>query len=102
MNEQSAREKLKSQLEQELAHWQTKIDEARVQMHLGARDVQDRIHPYVEELELELDKVRGQWNRLESASEGAWDDISHGLDISVKAMKQAFDRAKAHFPGKED
>ena len=90
---------VKQQLNDKLANLQTKIDEAKVQMHLGAKDTQDKIQPYVDELEQELAQAKKQWDQLEDASEGAWADIQSGLSKSIKSMEIAFDKAKKHFPG---
>ena len=90
---------VKQQLNDKLENLQTKIDEAKVQMHLGAKDTQDKIEQYVEDLEQELAQAKKQWEQLENASEGAWADIQSGLSTSIKSMEMAFDKAKKHFPG---
>lgn len=89
---------VKQQLNDELVNLQTKIDEAKLQVHLGAKDTQDKIQPYVDELEEELAQAKKQWDQFEDASEGAWGDIQSGLSRSIKSMEMAFDKAKKHFP----
>ena len=97
-DEQAEKSKLKVQLEEELAAWQARVDEARLQMHLGAKDAQDEIQSQLEDLERELQKAKQQWGQLENASENAWNDISRGLSLSFDSMKDAFAKAKKHFP----
>jgi NAD-specific glutamate dehydrogenase len=97
-----SKQTLKEQLDEELGKWQTKIDEAKVQMHLGAKEAEDKIQPYVDQLEQELSRAKAQWNKFESSSESAWNEIERGVNISVKAMKQAFEKAEQHFPKKEE
>lgn len=97
MNESTKMDELKTQLEAELASWQTKIDEARVQLELGGKEAEDRIRPYVKKLENEMGEAKEKWAQLEEASEHSWEDIKSGLDLSLDAMKEAFSSAKKHF-----
>ena len=97
MNESTKLNELKAQLEAELASWQTKIDEARVQLDLGSKEVEDKLKPYVKQLENEMGEAKEKWAQLEKASEHSWEDIKSGLDLSMDAMKEAFSSAKKHF-----
>ena len=97
MNESTKLDELKAQLEAELASWQTKIDEARVQLDLGSKDVEDKLKPYIKQLENEMGEAKDKWAKLEEASEHSWEDIKSGLDLSIDAMKEAFSSAKKHF-----
>lgn len=98
MNETTKVNEVKAQLEQELAKWQTKIDEARVQLNLGGMEAEEKIQPYLDQLENEMLNAKGKWAELEEATENSWADIKVGLDSSVDAMKAAFSKAKKHFP----
>ena len=97
MNESSKMNSMKAEMEEELAKWQTKIDEARVQLNLGGKEAEDKLRPYIEKLENEMGEVKEKWGQLEDASESSWADIKQGLDSSVDAMKEAFSSAKKHF-----
>jgi len=56
--EQPAASKADSEkLQDQLDSWQTKIDEAKLQMHLGAKEVEQKLQPHVEQLEDEFAKV---------------------------------------------
>ncbi|MGB5289984.1 MAG: hypothetical protein WBN41_00860, partial [Lysobacterales bacterium] len=90
MNESTNLDKLKAQLDAELASWQTKIDEARVQLELGSKEAEDKIRPYIKQLENEMGEAKEKWAQLEEASEHSWEDIKSGLDLSMDAMKEAF------------
>jgi len=85
-------------LDKDLSEWQTRIDEARLQMHLGAKDVQDKLQPHIDQLEKEYNEAKEQLKNLTDSTEGAWDSIEHGVGVSIKSMQKAFDKAKAHFP----
>jgi len=89
---------VKEQLQAELENLQSIVDEVKLQMHLGAKEVQDKIQPHLDELEQELRQAKEKWNQFENSSESAWEDIQNGLRLSLKSMQQAFEKAKKHFP----
>ncbi|MCE7913395.1 MAG: hypothetical protein DYH15_01680 [Nitrosomonas sp. PRO4] len=92
---------LKEKLQTEMENLQSLVDEVKLQMHLGAKEAQDKIQPYLDELELELSEAKDKWEQFESSSESAWEEIETGLRKSYKSMQQAFERAKKHFPEKD-
>ena len=100
MTEPTKTEELKVQLEKELAKWQTRIDEARVQANLGSKEAEDKLRPHLEKLENELADAKIKWAKLDEASENSWSDIKQGLDVSVDAMKEVFSKARKHFEDK--
>ena len=97
MNESAKLNEMKAQVKKEMAKWQTKIDEARVQANLGSKEAEDKIQPYLDQLENEMYKAKEKWAELEGASENSWADIKGGLDSSVDSMKEALANAKKHF-----
>lgn len=97
MNESTRMNEMKAQLKAEMAKWQTKLDQARVQANLGSKEAEEKIQPYLDQLENEMYKAKEKWTELEGASENSWEDIKVGLDSSVDAMKEAFSNAKKHF-----
>lgn len=98
MNEkQTAAEQLKAEMDK----WQTKLDEARVQLDLAAKDGRDMLQPHVDKLQKEWNEANEKLGELQNASGDAWQDIHHGLKISMKAMQQAFSKAEKNF-GKDE
>ncbi len=97
MNESTKLNEMKTQLKGELAKWQTKIDEARIQLNLGGKEAKEKIQPHLDQLENEMYKAKDKWADLEEASENSWADIKVGLDSSVDAMKESFSNAQKHF-----
>ena len=97
MSEQTKKQTIREQLENELEKLQTKMDEAKVQMHLGMKDTEDKIKPHVEKLDKELNDAKVKLEELGKSSEGAWGDVKSGLDSSIEAMKMAFESAEKHF-----
>ena len=102
MTEENSRSEMKVRLKEEMARWQVKIDEARVQMNLGAKDAQDRLRPYMERLESEMAAARAKWDEVGDASEESWEDVKAGLNLSFTAMKEAFQSAKENFSEKDE
>jgi len=71
VNAPKDKQTVQSELEKEMAKWRTKMDEAKVQLHLGAKEAQDKIQPYVDQLEQELAEANKKWKELETATESA-------------------------------
>lgn len=88
---------VKEQLKKEIAQWQTKMDEAKLQLHLGAKEVQDEIQPHVEILAQELIQAKKQLQAFENAAEDAWQDINEGIKASFHVMQTSFENAQKHF-----
>jgi len=97
MENSTEKNKVKEQLKEEISKWQTKIDEAKLQVHLGAKEAQDKIDPYIEELELKYEQAKKKWEEIDDASENAWEDIKEGFQASFKSMSEAFNKAKEHY-----
>ena len=97
MTAQTDKQTIKEQLEKELETWQTKMDEAKVQMHLGMKDAEDKIKPHVERLDQELNEARSKAEELGKSSGDAWEEVKEGLESSIDIMKMAFDSAQKHF-----
>ena len=93
---------VKDQLEDELENVQSMVDEIKLQLHLGAKEAQDKIQPHLDELEQEFMQTKEKWSQFESSSESAWEDIQAGLRLSLKSMQQAFEKAKKHFPEQDE
>ena len=65
MNESTKLNEMKTQLKGELAKWQTKIDEARIQLNLGGKEAKEKIQPHLDQLENEMYKAKDKWADLE-------------------------------------
>ena len=87
----------KDYLKDEMALWQIKIEEAKLQLHLGAMEAREKLQPHINELEKELDDAKTQMEEFDDSIEKAWEDVKHGLDSSFKTMQRSFDKAKKHF-----
>lgn len=97
MTEQMNKQTVKEQLEQEIGKWQAKMDEAKLQMHLGVKEAQDKLQPHVDQLDKELSEAKSKLEEFEKSSEGAWGEVKEGLESSFDVMKMAFESAQEHF-----
>ena len=59
---------VKEQLQTELSNLESLVDEVKLQMHLGAKEAQDKIKPYLAELEEELSQAKEKWDQFENNS----------------------------------
>ena len=91
------RQEFRERLKEEIEKWQSKIDEARVQMHLAGMEIKEKIEPHLEDVDIDWDKVKGEWKKFQAGSGNALRDIEHGMTLSFKAMKKAFEDATEHF-----
>jgi len=97
MENQSEKAKLSESMKVEIDRWQTKLDEAKLQLHLGAKEAQDKIDPHIKGLEQQLEEAKKKWKQFDQAADKAWDDIEEGFKSSFTAMQEAFNKAKKHF-----
>jgi len=98
----SEQQQVISDIKSEIDQWQARIDAAKLQMHLGAREARDKLQPHVEKLEQDLGRVKASWVQLEESSENAWKDTQHGLRISLLALRRSYDKSKQHFENPDD
>ena len=89
-------------IKSEIDQWQARIDAAKLQMHLGAKEARDKLRPHIERLEQDLGRVKASWAQLEESSENAWKDTQHGLRISLLALRRSYDKAKQQFEKPDD
>ena len=89
-------EKMKAQLDHwnaEMAKWEAKAREAQA----GARTEYDR---QLKALREQRDQAAFQLNLLQSAAGSAWTDMARGVDEAWARMREAFEKAGAHFQKK--
>lgn len=85
-----------SETRSEIDLWQARIDAAKLQMHLEAREARDKLRPHIERLEMELSRINAGWEQLEASSGSSWKDIHHGLKVSLNALRRSYDKATQH------
>ena len=91
-----------TELKPEIDQWQTKIDAAKLQMHLGTKEARAKLRPHIERLEHDLGRVNIAWVQLEESSDAAWKDIHHGLKILLLVIRRSFAKAEQHFENPDD
>ncbi|WP_415225343.1 hypothetical protein [Psychromonas sp.] len=96
MDKQSLITKLKN----ELAAWQTKVDEAKVQMDLAEKEIQTALRPHLKTLDNELLNARVKLEKLKSSAENSEHEFAKGVNSSIDKMKELYEKAKQHLPKK--
>jgi hypothetical protein len=91
------KEKLIEMTKNEMQTWHAKLDELKVQAKLGKSELHEILQPEINKIEQELGKVEERVKQLQGASEGALDDIKHGAEIALKAIRQSYEKASSHF-----
>ena len=97
MESESKKTDFKVKLEAEVAQWKTKMDEMKVQMELGSMEVRQKLEPELNKLELQYDKVVAEVEKIDEATEYAWEEIKSGLSDSLATLKKSFNNAKGFF-----
>ncbi|HEX9182210.1 MAG TPA: hypothetical protein VF876_03035 [Burkholderiales bacterium] len=93
MNRDAYVQKMKQQLDQwnaEAAKWEAKTKEAQASMKAEYEKQLNMLHS-------RRDEAMYQLKLLQGASASAWEDMIKGSDQAVKAMQEAFNRARTHF-----
>ena len=101
MSEETDKKTVEQQLEEQIKKWRGELDELKLQAHLGTMDAQEKMQPYIAQLDEELTKAKKDWREFGEASEGAWQELGKGLKLSFAAIKQSAEKAKEHFEPKE-
>lgn len=96
------KKKVQELQQEEMALWQARIDKAKIQLHLGAKEAKDKMQPQIDKLELAMDQARQKWQEFDEAADDAWEDINEGLKNSFSSLKDAFDKASEHFRNEEE
>jgi len=97
MESESKKTDFKAKLEAEVAQWKTKMDEMKVQMELGSMEVRQKLEPELNKLELQYDKVVAEVEKIDEATEYAWEEIKDGVSDSLAILKKAFNNAKKFY-----
>ena len=87
----------KAKLEVEILEWKTKMEEMQVQMELGSMEARQKLEPELNKLELQYDKVVAEVEKIDEATEYAWEEIKSGLSDSLATLKKSFNNAKGFF-----
>ena len=86
---------LRRQLAQaEMDQWEGRIDDLEVQLHLGARELADRVGPLVETLRNRWLDAKEQAVLNSSAASDAVDALRAGLEQAMKDIRTAILEAK--------
>ena len=92
------KQSLSTKLKNELAAWQTKADEARVQMDLAGKEIQTALGPHLKALDNELLSAQRKLGKLKSSAENTEHKFEQGVNSSIAKIKELYEKAKQHLP----
>lgn len=80
-----------------LDHWNAEIDKLATKASQSKTEMRAEYDKHVEELRTKRDEAKNNLERLQSAGEGAWEDMKAGVEMAWDAIGEAIDSAKSHF-----
>lgn len=80
----------------ELAIWWGRLEGLRLQANLGKMEVNDRLQPLLQRLELAYERARGHLHEL-TRDELSWEDVEPQLMEAMRELKTEFDSAERQY-----
>lgn len=88
----STREKFLRKAFDQLERWNHELDELERDARASARDASNAAHKELAELRERRDRWQAEVERLQAASESAWEEVSDDLDASWKKLRDDLTR----------
>lgn len=80
-----------------LDHWNAEIDKLAAKASQSKAEMRAEYDKQVEELRTKRDEAKNYLERLQSAGDGAWEDMMAGVEMAWDAIGEAIDSAKSRF-----
>lgn len=80
-----------------LDHWNAEIDKLATKASQSKAEMRAEYDKHIEELRTKRDEAKSNLERLQSAGEGAWEDMKVGVEMAWDAIGEAVDSAKSRF-----
>lgn len=80
-----------------LDHWNAEIDKLAAKASQSKAEASAGYHKQLDELRSKRDEAKKGLERLQSSSEGAWEDMKIGLEMAWTSIGEAIDSAKSRF-----
>ena len=93
----STKEDFVRKMHSRLDHWNADIDALTVKANDAEAHARDEYHKQIEVLRSKRDDARNKLNELESAGEGAWQDMKTGVELAWEAVSEAMHSATSRF-----
>ncbi len=91
-----------TQLAARIARRQKLIDDLKLQVHRGTREVRDRVNPLLKNVELNLRHAQTELRRLDASGEGDWPRIQQSLEHTLRQLEESLEQARRSSERTED
>jgi uncharacterized coiled-coil DUF342 family protein len=97
----STKDEFVQKMHAKLDQWNAEIDALSAKADRAARKAEEEAraeyNKQIEALRSERDHARSKLNEVESASEGAWQDLKAGVELAWESVSEAVRSATARF-----
>lgn len=93
----STKDEFVRKMHSRLDHWNADIDALTAKADAAEAHARDEYHKQIEALRNKRDEARSKLSALESAGEGAWQDLKAGVELAWDAVGEALHSATSRF-----
>ena len=93
----STKEEYIRKMHAKLDIWSAEIDSLAAKADQASAELKAGYHKQIEALNARREDARKKMAQLQSAGEGAWQDMKAGVELAWDAMGEAIDSAKSRF-----
>jgi uncharacterized coiled-coil DUF342 family protein len=96
-NDMSTKEDFVRKMHAKLDQWNAEIDALTAKADQAGAEARTEYHKQLDALRGKRDHARSKLNELESASEGAWQDLRAGVELAWESVSEAVRSATSRF-----
>lgn len=93
----STKDEFVQKMHARLDQWNAEIDALTAKADAAEANARAEYHKQLEALRGKRDHARSKLNEVESASEGAWQDLKAGVELAWESVSEAVRSATARF-----
>jgi sugar-specific transcriptional regulator TrmB len=97
----STRDEIINAIQSQAGEIQAKFEElkgrAEVQAKLGEAEAREFVQPLIDDVEREINNATQKIDEIRNSSEEAAEEMAHGANLAIKALRMAFDKAVENF-----
>ena len=97
----STKDEILNAIQTQAGEIQAKFEElkgrAEVQAKLGEAEAREVFQPLIDDVEREIGNATQKIDEFRNSSEEAAEEMTHGANLAIKALRMAFDKAAENF-----
>jgi hypothetical protein len=98
----SDRQRVEALLTARIARWQRVIDEIKLQIHLGVREVRDRVVPLLTKMEAAVSHANTELRQLNDCDECDRDRVQQSLEQTLRGLEKQMAEVRRSREPRED